>query len=47
MYNVLGMAARLKIPILQASTSEIYGTSEEKEWSEETDEYPQLENSNV
>ncbi len=25
MYNVLGMAARLKIPILQASTSEIYG----------------------
>lgn len=25
MYNVLGMAARLKIPILQASTSEVYG----------------------
>ena len=25
MYNVLGMAARLSIPILQASTSEIYG----------------------
>ena len=25
MYNVLGMAARLDIPILQASTSEIYG----------------------
>ncbi len=25
MYNVLGMAARLKVPILQASTSEIYG----------------------
>lgn len=25
MYNVLGMAARLQIPILQASTSEIYG----------------------
>ena len=25
MYNVLGMAARLNIPILQASTSEIYG----------------------
>lgn len=28
MYNVLGMAARLKIPILQASTSEIYGDPE-------------------
>ncbi len=25
MYNVLGMAARLQVPILQASTSEIYG----------------------
>ena len=25
MYNVLGMSARLKVPILQASTSEIYG----------------------
>jgi len=25
MYNILGMAARLKVPILQASTSEIYG----------------------
>lgn len=25
MYNVLGMATRLKVPILQASTSEIYG----------------------
>ena len=25
MYNVLGMAARLKVPIVQASTSEIYG----------------------
>ncbi len=25
MYNVLGIAARLKIPILQASTSEVYG----------------------
>tara|TARA_B100001123_G_C15256373_1_gene1004818 strand:- start:807 stop:1739 length:933 start_codon:yes stop_codon:yes gene_type:complete len=25
LYNVLGMATRLKIPILQASTSEIYG----------------------
>ena len=25
MYNVLGMATRLKIPILQASTSEVYG----------------------
>ncbi len=25
MYNVLGMASRLKVPILQASTSEIYG----------------------
>ena len=25
MYNVLGMAARLNVPILQASTSEIYG----------------------
>jgi UDP-glucuronate decarboxylase len=29
MYNVLGMAARLKIPILQASTSEIYGDPSE------------------
>ena len=27
-YNVLGMASRLKIPILQASTSEIYGDPE-------------------
>jgi len=25
MYNVLGMAARLNVPVLQASTSEIYG----------------------
>lgn len=25
MYNILGMAARFKVPILQASTSEIYG----------------------
>ena len=25
MYNILGIAARLKIPILQASTSEVYG----------------------
>ena len=29
MYNVLGMAARVKIPILQASTSEIYGDPSE------------------
>ena len=29
MYNVLGMASRLKIPILQASTSEIYGDPSE------------------
>lgn len=29
MYNVLGMAARLDIPILQASTSEIYGDPSE------------------
>tara|TARA_B100000579_G_scaffold77583_1_gene60145 strand:+ start:1484 stop:2410 length:927 start_codon:yes stop_codon:yes gene_type:complete len=29
MYNVLGMAARLKVPILQASTSEIYGDPSE------------------
>ncbi len=29
MYNVLGMAARLNVPILQASTSEIYGDPEE------------------
>ena len=29
MYNVLGMAARLNIPILQASTSEIYGDPSE------------------
>lgn len=28
MYNVLGIAARLKIPILQASTSEVYGDPE-------------------
>ena len=28
MYNVLGMALRSKIPILQASTSEIYGDPE-------------------
>jgi len=28
MYNVLGIASRLKIPILQASTSEIYGDPE-------------------
>ena len=28
-YNVLGMAARLKIPVLQASTSEIYGDPSE------------------
>ena len=28
MYNVLGMAVRLKIPILQASTSEVYGDPE-------------------
>ena len=35
MYNVLGMAARLKIPILQASTSEIYGDPEEHPQTEE------------
>ena len=29
MYNVLGMASRLKIPILQASTSEVYGDPSE------------------
>lgn len=29
MYNVLGMAARLNVPILQASTSEIYGDPEQ------------------
>ena len=29
MYNVLGMAARLNVPILQASTSEIYGDPSE------------------
>ena len=29
MYNVLGMAARLDVPILQASTSEIYGDPSE------------------
>ena len=28
MYNILGMATRLKVPILQASTSEIYGDPE-------------------
>lgn len=29
MYNVLGMAARLNVPVLQASTSEIYGDPSE------------------
>ena len=29
MYNVLGMAAKFSIPILQASTSEIYGDPKE------------------
>ena len=29
MYNVLGMASRLDVPILQASTSEIYGDPSE------------------
>jgi len=33
-YNVLGMATRLKIPILQASTSEIYGDPLEHPQSE-------------
>ena len=28
MYNVLGMAAKFKVPILQASTSEVYGDPE-------------------
>jgi len=34
MYNVLGMAARLDIPILQASTSEVYGDPLEHPQSE-------------
>ena len=34
MYNVLGMAARLDVPILQASTSEIYGDPSEHPQSE-------------
>ena len=34
MYNVLGMAARLDVPILQASTSEIYGDPNEHPQSE-------------
>ena len=34
MYNVLGMAAKLDIPILQASTSEIYGDPKEHPQSE-------------
>ena len=36
MYNVLGMAARLNIPILQASTSEIYGDPSEHTSSKES-----------
>lgn len=35
MYNVLGMASRHNIPILQASTSEIYGDPSEHPQSEE------------
>ncbi len=34
MYNVLGMASRLDIPILQASTSEIYGDPSEHQQTE-------------
>ena len=34
MYNVLGMAAKLKVPILQASTSEVYGDPKEHPQSE-------------
>jgi UDP-glucuronate decarboxylase len=34
MYNVLGMAARQNIPLLQASTSEIYGDPQEHPQSE-------------
>ena len=34
MYNVLGMAARLDVPILQASTSEVYGDPLEHPQSE-------------
>jgi len=34
MYNVLGMAAKLDIPILQASTSEVYGDPKEHPQSE-------------
>ena len=34
MYNVLGMAAKHKVPILQASTSEVYGDPKEHPQSE-------------
>ena len=34
MYNVLGMASRLNVPILQASTSEIYGDPQKHPQSE-------------
>ena len=34
MYNVLGMAAKLNVPILQASTSEVYGDPKEHPQSE-------------
>jgi len=34
MYNVLGMAAKFKVPILQASTSEVYGDPEQHPQSE-------------
>ena len=34
MYNVLGMAAKLNVPLLQASTSEVYGDPKEHPQSE-------------
>ena len=34
MYNVLGMAAKFDVPILQASTSEVYGDPKEHPQSE-------------
>ena len=34
--NVLDLAKQINAAVLLTSTSEIYGTSEEKEWSEET-----------
>ena len=40
MYNVLGMAAKFSVPILQASTSEMFGKVQETPQSENTPFYP-------